>query len=227
MYTRYALFYTPPKGALEAFGRSWLGWCSRDACEVTGAGPKTERPSKYGVHATLVAPFALAGGTCAQDILDAARVFAANAAPVSAVDGLHLSQQHGFFALRPRGDAPDLMDFAASCVRSFHALRAAPDDAELARRRRARLSPSQEAHLMRWGYPYVMADFQFHITLTGRIKKDADEAAAQIETRMRGVPLVPFAVDGVTVMGERADGRFVQLERFALSASSATDSAPA
>ena len=38
--------------------------------------------------------------------------------------------------------------------------------AELARRRKAGLTPNQDAHLTRWGYPYVFDEYRFHITLT-------------------------------------------------------------
>ena len=34
-----------------------------------------------------------------------------------------------------------------------------------------RLTPAQEALLMRWGSPYVMDEFRFHMTLTGRLAK--------------------------------------------------------
>jgi len=41
--------------------------------------------------------------------------------------------------------------------------------AELARRRTLRLTAEQDAMLARWGYPYVLEDFRFHMTLTGSL----------------------------------------------------------
>jgi hypothetical protein len=33
----------------------------------------------------------------------------------------------------------------------------------------AGLNQSQVANLDRWGYPYLFADFRFHMTLTGKV----------------------------------------------------------
>ena len=53
--------------------------------------------------------------------------------------------------------------------------RAPPDEAELARRRQAKLSPRQEANLARWGYPYVFEEWRFHVTLTRRLSPEERE----------------------------------------------------
>jgi hypothetical protein len=58
---------------------------------------------------------------------------------------------------------------AEDCVRCFDAFRAPPSDDELAKRRRAPLTATQEALLVHWGYPYVMDEFRFHMTLTARL----------------------------------------------------------
>jgi hypothetical protein len=54
----------------------------------------------------------------------------------------------------------------------FDCFRCAPDGEELARRRRCGLTPRQEDNLCRWGYPYVMDEFRFHVSLTGAIDRD-------------------------------------------------------
>ena len=50
--------------------------------------------------------------------------------------------------------------------------RAPTSDAELARRRRAKLTPQQDAMLVRWGYPYVFDTWFFHMTLTRRLNAE-------------------------------------------------------
>ena len=72
--------------------------------------------------------------------------------------------------------------------------------------------------MQRWGYPYVMEEFRFHLTLTGRL----DEATAErVETALRPVmaPLlpVPFTVSSFCLFGEAADGMFHLIHRYALS----------
>ena len=46
-----------------------------------------------------------------------------------------------------------------------HRAPARPDDPD--QRDPARLSPAEREHLERWGYPYVLDRFRFHMTLTG------------------------------------------------------------
>jgi hypothetical protein len=41
----------------------------------------------------------------------------------------------------------------------------------LARRRKASLTPEQDAMLLRWGYPYVFGTWFFHMTLTRRLSE--------------------------------------------------------
>ena len=57
-------------------------------------------------------------------------------------------------------------------IRIIRTVRAPPDTAELARRRRNGLPPAQEKMLVRWGYPYVFATWFFHMTLTRRLSAD-------------------------------------------------------
>lgn len=189
--SRYALYYAPPEGsALEDLARRWLG---RDA--VTGApvlrvkspGLKparaealTESPRFYGFHGTLKAPFALAEGCTADDLLAAVDAFAATRAPFT-LPPLVVAPLGGFIALVPSASSPALDDLAQACVQVFDAFRAPPTEDHLARRHAAGLTAGQQAMLDRWGYPYVMDEFRFHLTLTGRIKDDGERAAA-IET---------------------------------------------
>ena len=77
-------------------------------------------------------------------------------------------------ALRIEAPCPAMDDLAADCVRAFDPFRATLSDFDLARRRKAPLTPAQDARLVEWGYPYVFEDFRFHMTLTGQI---GDEAA--------------------------------------------------
>ena len=42
---------------------------------------------------------------------------------------------------------------------------------ERARRVASGLNPGQIANLDRWGYPYLFADFSFHMTLTSKVSR--------------------------------------------------------
>jgi hypothetical protein len=129
-----------------------------------------------------------------------------------------LQFRHGFLALRPRGVESELRDLAGAVVRAFDPLRAPLSEADIARRRKARLSARQDAQMLQWGYPFVFEDFHFHMTLSGRL----DDARAQqampiLQALVTPVLPRPFELDAVTVMGEDGDGLFYQLHRATLA----------
>jgi len=78
----------------------------------------------------------------------------------------------------------DMDRLAAACVEQFDGFRAPPSVAELAKRRRAKLTPAQEELLVRFGYPYVMREFRFHMTLTGRLADPESERVGKILAEM-------------------------------------------
>jgi len=124
---------------------------------------------RYGFHATLKAPFRLAAGRTSAELDAALAAFAASHAAVD-VPRLRLARLGGFFALVPGAPAPALYALADEVVTAFDRFRAPPTEAELARRRPAALTPRQRELLKAWGYPYVLDEFQFHLTLTDRIQ---------------------------------------------------------
>ena len=163
---------------MAVFGRSWLGRdvdrgidVERFAVDGVSAGDlatATADPRHYGFHGTLKPPFALAPGRTVDELLAATTAFA-RARAAFVIERLELRLIDGFIALVPQEKNADLDALAADCVREVDAFRAPAETAELARRRKARLTPRQDELLVRWGYPYVMEEFRFHLTLTGRL----------------------------------------------------------
>lgn len=183
MERRYAIYYAPPSDApLARFAAAWLGRCPEG--EPVGPrpaipgiapdriGPLVAEPARYGFHGTLKPPFRLAAGTSEAALREAASGLAASIAAF-ALPPLRLAAIGSFIALVPGAPSDALSGIADACVMRLDRFRAPSTEAELARRRRARLSARQEAMLARWGYPYVLDEFQFHLTLTGRL--DATE----------------------------------------------------
>lgn len=219
--TRFAIYYLPPDGALAAFGAAWLGWDVATARalaqpDLPRMDEVTSTPRKYGFHGTLKPPFRLADGCDAAGLRAAVSDMAAGCAPAQC-DGLRLSRLGRFLALTPEGDGAALARVAATCVSELDAFRAPPGSEELARRRTARLTAHQDALLLRWGYPYVMDAFRFHMTLTGKVPSAEivlwmDRVAA----RLPDLP-APFVLDQVALVRERGDGRFELLQRYALT----------
>lgn len=220
-YARFAIYYVPPEGALAEFGAAWLGWdcvAGRDALQpgVPGLDDVTTTPRKYGFHGTLKPPFRLVEG---RDIegLKAAVAQMAQTCPPGQSDGLALTALGRFLALTPVGDAAGISRVAATCVETLDAFRAPSTEAELARRRKARLSVRQDALLQSWGYPYVMEEFRFHLTLTGRLPVDQIDRWAETARAYLPPLAAPFVVGEVALMGERSDGRFELIQRYSLA----------
>jgi uncharacterized protein DUF1045 len=138
--------------------------------------------SRYGFHATLKAPFRLAEGRTPEE-LDAALARFAAGRPGVVVPQLSLARLGGFFALVPGAAAAELHALADEVVTGFDAFRAPATDAELARRNPAALTPRQRELLKAWGYPYVLDEFRFHMTLTDRI---SHERRPEVERTLHG-----------------------------------------
>lgn len=141
---------------------------------------------------------------------------AASLAP-AICDCLQLTSMGRFLALTPQGGAEAVQLVAQTCVRDLDGFRAPVGEQEMARRRAAGLSARQDALLVEWGYPYVMEEFKFHLTLSG-LFPDA-EIPTWTENVLRFLPdlPMPFILDQIALCGEREDGRFEVIHRYKLT----------
>lgn len=220
---RYAIYYAPPPGStLHRLGSAWLG---RDAASdepvrqpaIGGLREVTAEPARYGFHATLKAPFALNSEMRRFELGDAVALMAAQMEAVT-IENLDLLEINGFLALAPSQQGNGLSFLGKICVCGLDQFRAKPSDDELARRRTANLTAQQEQHLKRWGYPYVLDEFRFHITLTRRLE-DGERQPLMEAARRHFAPVLgrPLKVDALTVFSEFRPGQdFVIEERFPL-----------
>jgi putative phosphonate metabolism protein len=209
MTERYAIYFAPARDtALARFGDAWLG---RNV-ETDRALPQptlatlsaarlselTEAPRRYGFHGTLKPPFKLADGDDTRRLHASLGRFAARQAAF-AVPRLKLKTIGHFLALAPASPVPALDALAALCVETFDDFRAPPEPEELAKRAAAELTPRQAELLARWGYPYVLDEFRFHLTLTGNVTEPAEREALQTALRplLEPVLAAPVAIDAL------------------------------
>ncbi len=220
---RYAIYYAPRPSRLARAAAAWLGWDATGGPAPAEDGMPTfppavtEAPRRYGFHGTLKAPFRLAPGCSPDDLLRAMARLAAGR-PRVLLPALTLQHLGDFLALAPEGEASDLAALSAEVVRQMEPFRAPLDAAEIARRNPERLTERQRANLRHWGYPHVMEDFRFHLTLTGPLgHEEIGQVAAALDRWL--VPLVPrpFPIEDLCLFGEGADGRFRLLARHALT----------
>lgn len=225
-FRRFAIYYAPRPGPLAQAAAAWLGYDAPTGAQVEHPFVRglphplaelTQEPRKYGFHATLRAPFRPAEGQDETSITNAVAALAQRLAPARA-DGLRVVDLHGFLALIPAGEGTSLRALAAAVVQGSNALRAPLNAAEIARRKPDSLTPRQRMHLERWGYPYVMEDFAFHLTLTGRLlPTEGAQVAPIVAAHFAPVLPRPFLIEDLCLFGEAADGRFRLLHRYALA----------
>lgn len=211
----------PPVGPLAKFGASWLGWDvvhGREAPQpdLPDLRDITMTPRKYGFHGTLKPPFRLIKTRTIAELEQATSDLAASLPP-AICDGLELMTLGRFLALIPLGGTEAVQRVAQACVCGLDEFRAPAEEPELARRRAAGLSARQEALLVQWGYPYLMEEFRFHLTLSGRLPQA--EIPVWVERAQRYLPdlSAPFVLDQIALCGEREDGRFEMLHRYTLA----------
>jgi hypothetical protein len=123
-----------------------------------------------------------------------------------------------FIALTPSAHCPRLAALAAAAVRVLDPFRRPAGPAELARRRAAGLTAAQERNLIEWGYPYVLQEFRFHLTLTGNLTDpDAEVAMETLATFTAPLCRDPLPLREICMFGERSDGYFELIRRYPLT----------
>jgi putative phosphonate metabolism protein len=216
-YPRYAIYYAPAHGSvLDRFGAHMLGYDARSGEDLPfpdGVTPDwrevTANPRKYGFHATLKAPMVLADGRTGAELAAACETFAETARSIPRIEPV-VDRISGFIAVVPARASPELLQLAADVTRDFDSFRAPLTPAERARRNPAKLTPRQCDHLDRWGYPYVMEEFRFHMTLTGRLQTERREPiVAMLRQRFSEIGLQTLAIDRIALFRQNdADSRF-------------------
>nr|WP_320010887.1 DUF1045 domain-containing protein [uncultured Desulfobulbus sp.] len=226
---RYALFFAPPPTSpLWLQGCRWLG---RDAVSGVSLTPPafrrldgetivdiTRAPSRYGFHATIVAPFRLKEGLREQDLFQAVEHFVASQRQIT-IPPLTVSQLDNFFCLRPTRHSATLQGLSSLCTRAFDRFRAPLKPSELARRKAVQLTGQEKKNLELWGYPYVFEQYRFHFTLTVRMASNKTKDRVHTCLLELFEPLLdePLLIDALCLFVEPEPGQPLRcLHRFTL-----------
>jgi putative phosphonate metabolism protein len=209
---RVGIYYCPSEDdPLFIAGATWLGrdpatGAALEQPDIPGIAEVTAEARGYGFHATLKPPMRLAAGRSWDGLLDATRAVTARIEPFE-LPSLAVHDLHGFLALRETEPCAALQALADACVIELDEFRAAPSEAELARRRRARLSETQDAMLLRFGYPYVLATWFFHMTLTRRLSETEHRKwRPETERYLAGATAEGRAVTDICLFTQAATG---------------------
>ncbi|KGJ04579.1 Protein of unknown function [Paracoccus halophilus] len=216
-FHRYAIYHLP-EGALADFGAAWLGWDARTGRHVArpeglpgNAEALTRAPRRYGFHATLKAPFRLAAGRDPAELARTLRMLCDRLSPCELQ--LEPRDDHGFLALRPQRQPPELLALESSLVTRLDEFRAPLTPQEYDRRNPDLLPARARMHLDHWGYPFVLDLFGYHLTLSGALPP-AECALLHEALSPHLTPLIaaPIPLRSVALMGEDGDGFFHLIE---------------
>lgn len=227
-YPRYAIYYVAaPDSVLDRFGASLLGYdayAGEDLPFPDGVPSDwrdlTQDPRKYGFHATLKAPMALAAGRSEAQLIGACELFADAARPIPLIKPV-VGSISGFIAVIPAEPSEELRELAAEATRAFDFFRAPLTPEDRVRRNPEKLTPKQCEYLDRWGYPYVMEEFRFHMTLTGRLSAPRrNDVEAMLQSRFAEIGPATLEIDRIALFRQDdAASRFRIIGHWPLRAS--------
>lgn len=214
---RYAICFTPPASdPLSLVAANWLGRnvYSGDMLEppaVRGLGIHeiafhTAVPRRYGFHGVLKAPFHLSADMSESQLLRDLMRFAGTFAPFQ-ISRLEIARLGSFYSLMPSAPCEQIQYLASAIVQEFDRYRAPLSEADIERSDPDGLSAAQFANLHRWGNPYVMDEFRFHMPVTGSINAiDMPRIEAALRTIFEPVLKEPVMVSNVALMIEEGTG---------------------
>ena len=220
---RYAIYFAPPAdGLLWKRACQWLGRDPLRLCQlrqpqvpglaVTALSELTASARRYGFHATLKAPFRLSEGMTQNKLFAALSDFA-RGRRAFALPPLEVGNLGGFVALRLSQPCLQLDQLAMDCVRHFDHFRKPPGERELAQRLHG-LDERQRALLHRWGYPYVMDQWRFHMTMGVPVDKVQSHAMADfLPIWLDSALQEQLVVEDLCVFVEPAPGEAFELAR--------------
>lgn len=228
-FPRYAIYFAAgTDGAFSRFGAELLGYDARTGDEVPfprealQIAPDwhdlTTDPRKYGFHATLKAPMALASGRTEAELMAACATFAGQSRTIPVIRPV-VDTISGFIAVIPAEPVDALQQLAGDCVREFDSFRTALTADDRARRKPEKLTERQRDYLDRWGYPYVMEEFRFHMTLTGRLNAERRGPILEmLRARFASLRLGALAIDRLALFKQDdAKTRFRIIGEWALT----------
>jgi len=208
MSARCAIYYSPePASELGHFGHTWLADARYHSC--------TQSPRFYGFHGTLKAPFELAAPYTLDDVLQCAEQWAAQQ---QAFELLALEPQvlGNFVALMSKVPDQALHQLADQCVQVFDSFRAPLTPADLQKRPDSQLSMREAELRRRWGYPYVLDQYRFHMTLTDTLSDGIirDVLLEVLSERMTHIRTRPRCDSICLFMQPNRATPFTEIQRF-------------
>ena len=206
MLERFAIYFTlEPTDPIYLLASIWLGydlWSGKVVDQsnsplldenLTSYSAQTSNPRQYGFHATLKPPFRLKQGESLVELDQALQNFSQQTSAFEC-EPLSIQQLGQFLSLCPPKPCQKLNKLAEQCVKTFDRFRAPLNQVEIKKRKPEQLSEPQKKYLEQWGYPFVCDEFQFHMTLSDKLRNpELEEISNYLKNRFStvlGKPLV-------------------------------------
>ena len=234
-YSRYAIYYAPPKESnLEEFGRYWFGWDPINAKSINnkqrinylnGFGIKNLKnidknvliARKYGFHGTLIPPFKLNKNYSTKTLFKKTEKIAKKFKKFKFYK-FKLKKINNFYAFVQNKKNNNINKLSNRLVRELFKFRSPLTKKEIDRRNPSKLSKFQLNILYKWGYPYLMSEFKFHMTLASEVTGNKlYSELKKIENNKEIILNEINNFDKIYIFGENQKGMFENLENFSLS----------
>ncbi len=214
---RYAICFTPSASdPLSHVAASWLGRnvFSGEMVEppaIRGLGIHeiafhTAVPRRYGFHGVLKAPFHLSSEVSEPQLLRDLMRFCGTLSPFQ-IPRLEVARLGTFYSLSPIRPCDQVHFLSSAIVQEFDRFRAPLSEADIERSDPDGLSAAQFANLYRWGNPYVMDEFRFHMPVTGPVNAvDMPRIEQALRAMFDPVLAEPVTVSNVALMIEEGAG---------------------
>ena len=227
-FSRYAIYYVPPESdQFTRFAASWFGWdvyksinvkypelsdLNYDIKEITST------PSKYGLHATLKAPFSLVPDKTIDELRLSLSILSSSIQKFE-ISSICVKNIAGFIAIVPTSQNERINYLAKKCVEDLDCFRKAEPLEIINKRRSVGLSIRKEHNLFKWGYPYVLNDFQFHFTMTSKLTpKVSKNVFSVLSLELKTVLNAPLLISKICLCGEsNSHKKFEVIEEFSLA----------
>jgi len=223
VFERYAVFWAPePESRLARFGERWFSAPRETAATLGLVGDDVEaaiaEPKRYGLHATMLAPFRLQQDKSLQALMVQLEGFASARSSVP-LNPLRLDRIGSFLALVTTAREASIRSLHIQCMFALDSFRGPANAEEQHHRQSGTGESNQKLLLAQWGYAHVLHLFRFHVTLTGRL---GDAAAAGFSTALAGeieaLNAEPLALDALCLFGDPGSGRpFELIRRFPIA----------
>ena len=234
-YSRYAIYYAPPKESnLEEFGRYWFGWDPLNAKLINNKhrinylnrfgiknliniDKNVLIPKKYGFHGTLIPPFKLNKNYSTNTLFKKTEEIAKKFKKFKFYK-FKLKKINNFYAFVQNKKNNNINKLSNRLVRELFKFRSPLTKKEIDRRNPSKLSKLQLNILYKWGYPYLMSEFNFHMTLASEVT--GNKLYLELKKIERNKEIILNEInnfDKIYIFGENQKGMFENLENFSLS----------